>query len=245
MDPMSDASPPSQSPSPDAATAADLRARAAFDQQLWVLGRLAQAGLNMALAMEAQALAIHPDAAADQGPQPYGAPAPAPVSLDFLPPGPGELALAFTRVSRAVRMTVALQARLLKGGDGDLGAKASKPPSPPPVETRAQRATRAGAIMRRLITRSEGDVFEAAERMERAQERLSDPDITGELLDRPVPELIAEICRDLGLTPDWADVESEAWMTSPPTHTPSSPGALAPSGEVRREARGGVYRASG
>jgi hypothetical protein len=198
--------------SPDPVAAADLRARAAFDQQLWVLGRLAQAGLNMALALEAQAIATHPEAAADQGPQPYGAPKPAPVSLDFLPPEPGELALAFTRVSRAVRMTVALQARLLKGDVGGPNASASRAPAPPPLETRAQRANRAGTIVGRLAAGSDGDAFEAMELMERARERLFDVDITGDLLDRPIPDLIAEICRDLGLSPNWAEVQGEAWM---------------------------------
>jgi hypothetical protein len=208
---MSDAPLPYRSPDP-AATAADLRARATFDQQLGMLGRLAQAGLNMALALEAQAIATHPEAAVDQGPQPYGAPIPAPVCLDFPLPDPGHLALAFTRVSRAVRMTLALQARLLKGDIGGPNTLASRPPAPPPLETRAQRAGRAGAIVRRLVAGAEDDAFEAAEQMERVHERLADPDITGDLLDRPIPELIAEICRDLRLSPDWSEVEGEAWM---------------------------------
>jgi hypothetical protein len=210
----------------------------------------------MALALEAQALAAHPDAAGDQGPQPYGAPTPAPVSLDFAMPDPGELALAFTRVSRAVRMTLALQARLLKAGDGGAHAMAAKAPSPPPTETRTQRAGRAGAILRRLIATGEVDAFEAMELTERATERLFDPDITGDLLDRPIPDLIAEICRDLGLEPDWAAVQGEAWLAGAEARPvagstqafarPSSPaGALAPTREVRGEAREGVYRASG
>jgi hypothetical protein len=230
---MSDAALASQIPEAAAdAVAADLRARAVFDQQMWTLGRLAQAGLNMALALEAQALAAHPDAAGDQGPQPYGAPTPAPVSLDFALPDPGQLALAFTRVSRAVRMTLALQARLLKAGDGGAHAMASKAPSPPPAETRKQRVDRAGAILRRLIATGEGDAFEAMDMMERATERLSDPDITGELLDRSLPDLIAAICRDLGLSPDRAELEGEAWMregaAQPPLFPPACGRVVAP-----------------
>jgi hypothetical protein len=221
-------------PESPAATAADLRARAAFDQQLWMLGRLAQAGLNMALALESQALAIHPEAAGDQGPQPYGAPVPAPVSLDFLPPSPGDLALAFTRVSRAVRMTIALQARLLKAEAGGPHALAARAPAPAPAETRPQRAARAGAIVRRLIAGCEDDGFEAMELMERAQERLADRDITGDLLDRPIPELIAGICHDLGLSPDWAALQGEAWMADA-AHTSS----LLPAGGGSRQRPGG------
>jgi hypothetical protein len=193
------------------AEAANLRARAVFDQQLWTLGRLAQAGLNLALALEAQALAPQPHLTRDQGPQPYGAPAAPSVSLDNLPPAPADLALAFTRISRAVRMTVALQARLLKSGDGGERAMATKAPAPPPPERRSQRANRIAAVVRRLVAQGEDDIFEASDLVERARERLFDPDITGALLDRPFDAVVAEICRDLGLSPDWSALGTEAW----------------------------------
>jgi hypothetical protein len=202
--------------------AADLRARAAFDQQLWMLGRLAQAGLNLAMAMEAQALAVQPNVATDQGPQPYGKPATPELSLDALPSNPADLALAFTRVSRAVRMTIALQSRLLK--DDARSQVALKAPAPPLPETRLERTGRVGAIFRRLVAQTDLDLFEAAELVERAHERLADPDITGALLDRPVADLVAAICRDLGLSPDWSRTAGEAWARGENLHRSAHPG---------------------
>lgn len=225
-------------PTPQAA-AADLRARAAFDQQLWTLGRLAQAGLNIALSLEAQALAAQPGVAAEQGPQPCGRPVAAEVSLDRLPPDPADLALAFTRVSRAVRMTVALQARLLKGDQGGDRPMACKAPAPPPPETRSGRARRVATVVRRLVGEAQGDVFDAADLMERAHERLSDPDITGDLLDRPFADLVADICRDLGLSPDWAALANEAWAHEGATSAPSV-ASPAPKPDNRPIAAGGL-----
>src|SRR4051794_986315 len=69
--------------------------RGLTQRQLAVLGRLAEAGLNVALAVERQALA-----AEAASPEAVQAPLP-------------DLALAYGRVSRAVRLTIALQARLL------------------------------------------------------------------------------------------------------------------------------------
>ena len=42
-------------------------------------------------------------------------------------------------------------------------------------------------------------------------ERLDDDDIFGDVLTRPVGELVSLICRDLGLEPDWARLGEEAW----------------------------------
>ncbi|CAN7601248.1 hypothetical protein LJR225_004537 [Phenylobacterium sp. LjRoot225] len=76
-------------------------ARVLIERQLWVLGRLAEAGLNVALAIERQAMA-----AADEGPET--------VRPETFQVVQGDLALAYGRASRAVRLTLALQARLIK-----------------------------------------------------------------------------------------------------------------------------------
>jgi hypothetical protein len=44
-----------------------------------------------------------------------------------------------------------------------------------------------------------------------ASERLDRDDVYGDLLARPVSELVALICRDLGLDPDWPVLADEAW----------------------------------
>jgi hypothetical protein len=152
-------------------------ARPMVERQLQVLGRLAEAGLEIAVALEAQAKGGEPVAE-------------------------GDLAMAYNRVARAVRQTVMLQARLIEA----LREQA---------EGRAGRKAAARASATRLVRGVIGDGDDAlgdddgggdAERAERlraeAAERLEREDF-GDLLARPFSEVVAGICRDLGLSPDW------------------------------------------
>lgn len=103
--------------------------------------------------------------------------------------------MAYGRVARAVRQTILLQTRL----QAEQAAAAARAGD---VRVRVNR------IVRRAIDaehdgeeRAERLAVEAAERLE--QERY------GDLLTRPVAEIIAVICGDLGLHPDWPDLEHD------------------------------------
>ena len=81
-----------------------------------------------------------------------------------------------------------------------------------------------------------------------ARERLERENLYGDIMTRPVSEIIDAICRDLGLHPDWARLAQEGWAqdeiasgaVGPPlaanlspssSHPPSSPShALRPEG---------------
>ena len=104
-------------------------------------------------------------------------------------------AMAYARVARAVRQTMMLQDRL----QSDRKAAAAKA---------ADLRARVGRIVRRAIEDGQGDaeqverlVREAAERLE--QERY------GDVLVRPIGEIVADICKDLGLSPDWGGLAGE------------------------------------
>jgi hypothetical protein len=133
----------------------------------------------------------------------------------------GELSLAFARVSRAVRLTVALEERVEQGAAAPARAAAEA------VE-RAQRAVEAEAGRRRAAVASlaqdltesvEGLIEEAAFGDEAAGDRLYE-DLCervdrlddAALEDRPMVELIARICADLGLEPDWELWAEEGWV---------------------------------
>ena len=47
--------------------------------------------------------------------------------------------------------------------------------------------------------------------MAEAGDRLDDIDLYGDLLDRPVSEILARICADIGLPLDWTRLAQEAW----------------------------------
>jgi hypothetical protein len=98
------------------------------------------------------------------------------------------IAAAFARVSRAIRLTILLAERLerglARGGVSD------------------DRRT----MGRRQMAREAEDAIEPepgerAERLTEALDRLESLDVEDELADRPPEEVIAEICRLLGLDP--------------------------------------------
>ena len=47
--------------------------------------------------------------------------------------------------------------------------------------------------------------------MAEAGDRLDDIDLYGDLLDRPISEILARICADIGLPLDWSRLALEAW----------------------------------
>ena len=107
------------------------------------------------------------------------------------------VARAFARVSRSIRLTAALLERFDRGWAG-------------PTRSDDRRA-----MAKRQIARGVADVIareaegERAERLtESLTERLDTPDWEDEFEDLPVEEVIARICRDLGLDPVRGTVKS-------------------------------------
>jgi hypothetical protein len=160
--------------------------RAALARQVEMLGRLAEAGLEMAMALRDQ---IVGDAAGARD----GADA-------------QEIGLAFSRVSRAVRLTLALQAKVIE----DIRAldSGAAPKAAAPAEARRERVR--GVVERAILAEHGGG--REFERLSRCAERLiEDEDLYGDLLSRPMSETVHGICRDLGLSPDWTRLVEETW----------------------------------
>jgi hypothetical protein len=168
------------------------------ERELAILSELAEAGLEIAQALKGrivEAASAEPDA--DN----------AGVCAD--------LTRAFDRASRATRMAIALRRRLAKD-------------EPPPGQTararereaRNDHGRRALRIVRRMArARSYPSVvYEAMDR--EARERLFDPDISGEILGRPLGALVAQICADLDLDPLWHGFAHEPWAQAEITERP-------------------------
>jgi hypothetical protein len=157
------------------------------ERKLAILSELAEAGLEIALALKGRIIET--------------------TNLEPDPAAVGEyadLARAFDRVSRAVRLSIALRDKLLNAAD-------SRPGRDTTQETRNERAGRVRRIVRRVAKADfkDGLLLEAVDR--HVGERLNDRDITGDLLGRPIGELVAKICADLGLMPRWRELAEEAW----------------------------------
>ena len=163
------------------------RARALMEQQIDMLTRLAEIGIARA------AEPVEPPERAD---------------------------LAYSRIARAVRLTLALQSRLIKdlvALEHGVPPKAeARPapvakPEPDPAELRDERAGRIDRIVRRIIEDTERFKEDIQRLSREAWERLEDEDVYGDLLSRPMGEIVALICEDLGLKPDWDRLAKEAW----------------------------------
>jgi hypothetical protein len=106
-----------------------------------------------------------------------------------------ETSLAFARISCAVRLTLALHARLeagsyrpFPGAARDADPETGRPVAPRPAAS---------------------DMSDA--RLGDPPEHLSDRNELAALLDQPAGVLIARICRDLGLAPDQAAAAQAGW----------------------------------
>jgi hypothetical protein len=164
-------------------------ARPLFERQIAMSGQLAEAGLEVALLLKDQVKSAHEDGAAEVV-----------VSAGA----------TFARVARAVRMTLLLQSKLirqLQDWDRNTAFITSCDLAEKDSEREAltdQRKARIEQIVERGAWDVERLVVETAE-------RLDQDDIYGDLLDRPISELVAMICKDLGLDPDWPQLAEEAW----------------------------------
>jgi hypothetical protein len=187
--------------------------RALLDRQLEALGRLADMGMAIAAAIERRATA--------EGPEADGALRHAPMD--------------FARVSRAVRMTFALQSRLIaEFKSGVCRAAMGEPDADGPIEVmwagdledqdEAEQKDQVRAVVQRLGEAASLDQ-EAVERLvSEAGERLDDDDIYRDLSRRPLGEVVALICKDLGIEPDWELLSGIYWakeeIARPPPGSP-------------------------
>jgi hypothetical protein len=161
-----------------------------FARQVAVLGQLAEKGLEMALD-------IAEEAKADDA---------------------SETCVArYAKAARAVRVSLMLQSKLIhdfqaaqrKQAEADrmaaIGGKFSR------TEQVEARKARLGRIVERVAGPEREGTYELERQFGEAAERLDQDDLYGDILTRPVSELVAIICQDLGLDPDWPRLAEELW----------------------------------
>jgi hypothetical protein len=156
------------------------------ERRMRMLDRLAEAGLQIALAVETRVKDAEP-----------GQP------LSEL----NAAAMAYGRAARAVRLAILLQEQLSQGAVDPLQtARLAE------AAQRKQQVDRTVRIVGRVAKdhcRKQG--FQLGAYVHEARERLDNDDIYGLVATRPVGELVAMICQDLGLRPNWDHLAAEAW----------------------------------
>jgi hypothetical protein len=162
-----------------------------------VLAELAELGLELARDLKARALA-------------------APAREDA-----EGLALAFHRVSRSVRLTLALEGRLAR--ERQEGAKGRRVEAARAVEARKTQVQ--AAVTRQVYAEREGD--EAERLLDELDDRLHEEALYETFTEGSVEACIARIRADLGLPPtgpanDTAGASGPARSTGPPFSPPST-----------------------
>jgi hypothetical protein len=130
---------------------------------------------------------------------------------------PADIAMAFSRVSRAVRLACLLQSKLIRDADearreaDDQRRMQNDRDQINASQARQERKAWAQAIIDRVAQGQTDDEDELEQINDEAAERLDADDIYGDVLNRPLGELVAVICRHMGLEPDWDRLAQEAW----------------------------------
>ncbi|HEV7386529.1 MAG TPA: hypothetical protein VGN89_16715, partial [Phenylobacterium sp.] len=130
-----------------------------------------------------------------------------------------DLALDFARIARAVRQTVALEAKLADDRQAVIAERTQRRDREAQALVQ-RRATRIEALVERAIE-AEASGSEAERLYEDLRERLEDADDLAGFHDRPIPEIVALICKDLGLTPPELHWDDTDWgIASEPPQPP-------------------------
>jgi hypothetical protein len=127
------------------------------------------------------------------------------------------LGLVFARIARAVRQTFALEARLAEERRTAEAASAARR-----VE---RRKTKVRTAVERVLD-AEPEESDAENLFYDLTERLETDYDDADITDRPIGELVARICRDLGVTPDWSLWQDEDWAIEARGITASPPGEI-------------------
>jgi len=184
-------------------------------RQLAVLQELAEIGMQMARALRDEALArAEAEAPAE----------PAPRSRF----GAADPALQFSRIAKAVRQTLALETRVAEGIATARQAHEQRTVGAARLALDDRQDDIRGFVVQAI--ESEADRRELPEKeverlTDELDERLEDGGYDEALADGPIAELVARICFDLGLTPDWRIWDEDWAVQYIKDHTPDDIGA--------------------
>jgi len=191
------------------------------EQRLAMLRELAEIGMALTRELARRELEAGPEAAADPN-STVPTPTPKPVSCPRRDP-----ADAFARLSRAIRLTLVLEAKaedelhaMLDGeADDDEASPFSGPcfdpnPGPPRDYPSAYRNKIRDAVFD-VLNREIKDFRPAEEILDAPYERLTEGERYDAFVQRPLEEAVAAICDDLGLHPDWSRWTGDGWPPPP------------------------------
>ena len=212
---------------PDDATLAEAPDPAVLraERRLRVLEELTEIGLDLARLLQRQAHAaaeaIDPtEPAAPDAAEASAGRAPTPII------SAGDIANALARISRAIRLTVALETRtdealraLRAGVAAEVEARRVQARNRAAAEAEARNKAHRDTVERLVIEAAEREIEDddaLGDVMEALEERLKEDEAYWDLDRMPLREAVERLCADLELTPDWSLWEGEGWPPKPP-----------------------------
>jgi hypothetical protein len=174
------------------------------ERRLRILQELAEIGMDLARAVRTRALAAKDPAA----------------TVD--------LGLSFSRIARAVRQTVALEARLEQDRQAAAAERAERQARDAREQAYKHKARIRGLVERAIDAEASGEAAE--DLLGDLDERLEDADDLAGFAGRPVAEIVQHICRELDVTPPPALWDEAEWGLAGggvkgPLHISSAPEA--------------------
>jgi hypothetical protein len=144
--------------------------------------------------------------------------------------GSKESADAFAKLSRAVRLTIALVTKVEEGPrarTGDGVAQAHSPatdqnadPADPYAPLKTGRKAQVRDLVREVIDRETPDAEENDILVDALEERLLCDEAYDDIEDLPLRDVVEHLCADLKLKPNWSRWAGEGWKPKPPFYRP-------------------------
>ena len=174
--------------------------QALAQQQIRLLTRLAEMAMEQAEAMHAEIMDPPPAKATGATP-------------DQAQARIAAAGIAFPRLSRLVVQIVALQSRIARELYGPQQKAATARTEAAGQARQQQRRRQVERIVDQAITQVEPE-FHAGRKLRDMLAKMLpeiDPVLDPEVLDRPLGETVAGLCRQLGIEPDWSRWAEEDW----------------------------------
>jgi len=135
--------------------------------------------------------------------------------------GMAQSADTFAKLSRAVRLTIALIPRIEEGPRARRAKAAADAEAIDPFAAlKTGRKARVRELLRDVIDRETPDPEDNDTLVDALEERLLCDDAYDHIDDLPLRDIVERLCVDLELNPDWSRWTGEGWMPNPPFHRP-------------------------